>query len=324
MFFSASGESDHVQDFTARSGCDHRGLDLAARRGLCRRRAQGDSHRLGDLQSGVDDPQAKGLAGEGIRQGRHQRRLGAVGRFQQGARIPQRRLDRFRIDRGLGGAGRQDQRQSDQVDLCLFAPRMDRAGDSQGFQDRLRRRSQGQARRGDARHRSAHLPGARAARRRPHRKGHHAGAAAARRRQDRADPRRRRCLGRSRSDDGAGRSRGGRKAVLPQGGRQHLGHPQCARAVPEGPSGRRSPRARGLRGGAQIFAGQLRRPEEDLHRRDQAAGGGGRQAAQGAHRADPQPHRRSRSATPSSPPASRCSRPASSTPRSTSRRRWMR
>ena len=35
-------------------------------------------------------------------------------------------------------------------------------------------RSQGQARRGDARHRSAHLPGARAARCRSHRKGHHA------------------------------------------------------------------------------------------------------------------------------------------------------
>ena len=123
----------------------------------------------------------------------------------------------------------QDQRQSDQVDLCLFAARMDRAGHDQGFEDRKRRRPQGQARRGDARHRSAHLPGARAARRRPDRKGHHAGAAAARRRQDRADPRRRRRLGRSRSDDGAGRDRGRRKAVLSQGGRQHLGHPQCAR-----------------------------------------------------------------------------------------------
>ena len=30
--------------------------------------------------------------------------------------------------------------------------------------------------------------------------------------------------------------------------------------------GRRPPRARRLRRGAQIFAGQLRRPEEDLHR----------------------------------------------------------
>ena len=45
------------------------------------------------------------------------------------------------IDFGLGGAGRQDQRQSDQVDLCLFAPGMDRIGYDQGFQDRNRRRS---------------------------------------------------------------------------------------------------------------------------------------------------------------------------------------
>ena len=204
--FQCLREGNHAQDFTARHGCGHRSLDLAARRGLCRRCAQGNSHRLGDLQSRVDGPQAKGIAGEGIRQGRHQRRLGAVRRFQQGARIPQRRLDRFRIDRRLGGAGRPDQRQPDQIDLCLFAPRMDRAGDSKGFQDRLRCRSQGQARRGDPRHRSAHLPGACAARCRPHRKGHHAGAAAACRRQDGADPRRCRCLGRPRSDDGIGGS----------------------------------------------------------------------------------------------------------------------
>ncbi len=112
----------------------------------------------------------------------------------------------------------------------LFAARMDRAGDDQGLEDFERRRPQGQARRGDPRHRSAHLPGARAARRRPHRKGHHADPAAARRRQDRADPRRRRCLGRARPDDGAGRDRGRRQAVLSQARRQHLGHPQCARS----------------------------------------------------------------------------------------------
>ena len=194
-------------------------------------------------------------------------RLGAVGRFQQGAGIPQRRLDRFRLDRGLGGAGRQDQRQPDQVDLRLFAARMDRAGDAQGLQDRDGRRSQGQARRGDARHRSAHLPGARAARRRPHREGHHAGAAAACRRQDRADPRRRRRLGRPRSDDGAGRSRGGRQAVLPQGRRQHLGHPQRARAVPEGSSRSSSAACSRCYEEARKYSlGQLRRPEEDLHR----------------------------------------------------------
>ena len=57
----------------------------------------------------------------------------------------------------------QDQRQSDQVDLCLFASGMDRAGDAQGHGDQQDRGSQGQARRGDPRHRSAHLPGARAA-----------------------------------------------------------------------------------------------------------------------------------------------------------------
>ena len=62
---------------------------------------------------------------------------------------------------------------------------------------------------------------------------------------------------------------------------------KCARAVPEGLSGRGSPRARHLRGGAQIFGGELRRPEEDLHGHHQIAGRGGRQAAQGAHRTDP-------------------------------------
>ena len=79
----------------------------------------------------------------------------------------------------------------------------------------------------------------------------------------------------------------GAKLFYRKAGRQHLGHPQCPRAVLEGLSGRGSPRARGVRRGAQIFAGQLRRPEEDLHRRHQAAGHRGRQAAQGAHRTDP-------------------------------------
>ena len=84
-----------------------------------------------------------------------------------------------------------------------LASGMDRAGDAQGYADQQDRGSQGQARRGDPRHRSAHLPGARAAVGRHERKGHPAGAAAASRRQDRADSRRRRRLGRSRSDDGA-------------------------------------------------------------------------------------------------------------------------
>ena len=192
-----------------------------------RRQARGNPHRLGDLQSGLHGAQGQGPAGKGIRQGRHRHPLGADARLQQGAGIPQCRLDRFRLDRRLRGAARQDQRQSDQVDLRLFAPGMDRAGDAQGHADQQDRGSQGQARRGDPRHRSAHLPGARAAHRSADREGHHAGAAAASRRQDRADPRRRRCLGRARSDDGGGRGRGRRAAVLSQQGGQHLGHPQC-------------------------------------------------------------------------------------------------
>ena len=62
-------------------------------------------------------------------------------------------------------AGEQDQRQSDQVDLCLFAAGMDRARHPQGHDDQQDRGPQGQARRGHPRHRSAHLPGARAAKR---------------------------------------------------------------------------------------------------------------------------------------------------------------
>ena len=47
----------------------------------------------------------QGPAREGIRQGRHRDPLGADARLQQGARIPQRRLDRFRLDRRLRRAG---------------------------------------------------------------------------------------------------------------------------------------------------------------------------------------------------------------------------
>ena len=96
----------------------------------------------------------------------------------------------------------------DQVGLRLFAAGMDRAGHHQGQQDQQGRGPQGQEGRDGARHRPAHLRGARAARRRPDRQGHHPGAgAAARRRRHRAHPRRRRCLGRSRPDDGAARDR---------------------------------------------------------------------------------------------------------------------
>ena len=94
----------------------------------------------------------------------------------------------------------QDQRQSDQVGLRLFEAGMDGARHDQGLQDHQGRRSQGQEDRDGARHRSAHLHGARAAGGRDHRQGLHAGArAAACRRRHRADPRRRRRLGGPRS-----------------------------------------------------------------------------------------------------------------------------
>ena len=78
-------------------------------------------------------------------------------------------------------------------------------GHAQGYRDQQNRRPQGQARRGDARHRSAHFPGAGAALGRDDREGHQRGVAAASRRQDRAHSRRRRRLGRPRSDDGGRR-----------------------------------------------------------------------------------------------------------------------
>ena len=59
----------------------------------------------------------------------------------------------------------------DQVDLRLFAARMDGARHAQGDRHRQGRRSQGQARRRHARHRSAHLPRARPRRCGPDREG---------------------------------------------------------------------------------------------------------------------------------------------------------
>ena len=68
----------------------------------------------------------KGLL-EKDRQGRHHGALGADARLQQGAGVPQRRLDRFRLHRRRRRADRADQRQSDQGGLCLFAAGMDGA-----------------------------------------------------------------------------------------------------------------------------------------------------------------------------------------------------
>ena len=78
------------------------------------------------------------------------------------------------------------------------------------------RRPQGPAHRGDARHRPAHLPGARAGHRRADRARRQAGAAAASRWPHRARARRRRRVGRSGPDDGRRRSGERRAAVLSQ------------------------------------------------------------------------------------------------------------
>ena len=91
---------------------------------------------------------------------------------QQRAPVPQRLVDRFRFDGRLGRAGRQDQRQSDQVGLHLLAAGMDRAGHRQGQQDHQARGPQGQEGGDGARHRPAHLCGACAALRRTDRQGH--------------------------------------------------------------------------------------------------------------------------------------------------------
>ena len=146
----------------------------------------------------------KGLPGEGIRQGRHRRALGADGELRERAAVPQRRLDRFRLDRRLRRAGRADQRQSDQVGLRLFEdrngprsspPRTARSPSSPTSRARRSRWCAAPTRTSSAVRALLSVgitdkdsPGA--------------GAAACRRRH-RAAARRRRRLGRPRSDDGA-------------------------------------------------------------------------------------------------------------------------
>src|SRR5689334_6169062 len=62
-------EAGHDLDDTTHSA---RGSHCARRdpRGKGGGPAQGDPHRLGNLQPGVDGPEAEGAAGEGVRQGR--------------------------------------------------------------------------------------------------------------------------------------------------------------------------------------------------------------------------------------------------------------
>ena len=126
-----------------------------------------------------------------------------------------------------------------------------------------------------------------------------------------ADPRRRRRLGRPRPDDGAGRGRGAAPSCsIRKAEANTWGVLNVREAVRQGASRRSSARARGLRGGAQIVARQSRRAEEDLHRRRPSCPTPSSTSSSGAHRADPQPHRRAAARDPSSPPASRCRRPA--------------
>ena len=95
-------------------------------------------------------------------------------------------------------------------------PGMDRSGHHEGQPDPGGRRPQGPAHRGDARHRPAHLPGARAGDRRADRARREAGAAAAPRWPHRARARRRRRMGRPGPDDGRRGSGERRAAVLPE------------------------------------------------------------------------------------------------------------
>ena len=86
-------------------------------------------------------------------------------------------------------------------------------------------------------------------------------------RQHRAHPRRRRCLGRPRPDDGAGtRSRTARGCSIRNTEANTWGILNAREEFLKDHPRRREARALGLRGGAQIFARQLRRAEEDLHR----------------------------------------------------------
>ena len=108
-----------------------------------------------------------------------------------------------------------DQRQPDPDESTSIRSRSGRRWSPAPTLARHGRRPEGQAHRGDPRHRPAHLPAARA-RRAPGspRSRRAAGAAAARRRPHRTAARRRRRLGRARSADGRRRARAAARALL--------------------------------------------------------------------------------------------------------------
>ena len=274
-----------------------------------------DPARLRHLQSAVAGPQgAQDPRGEpGGRQDR--RPLGPEPGLQQGARIPQCRRHRSGLDgRRRGPAGRH-QRQSHQVGLRLLAARMDGARHPRQHRHRQGRGPQGQAHRRHARHRSLHLPAAGPGPERPGRKGRHPRPAAASGRPSGAGARRCRRLGRSRSDDGAGRSRR-RQAVSSRCRPQYLGRAQCPHGVRQGAAGTGGQGRCRLRAGAHLGQGEPGRTRQAAGnlRQDRCPR---RRPADHAHRPQGRRHRSSRSCRRSKPPASPCKRPASSRPKST-------
>ena len=134
----------------------------------CRRSRHGHP-RLGLLQPGQPRAEAGGLARGGAQAGRDRGPLGAEPGLEQGARVPQRRQPRFRLDRGCRGPAGQGQRQPDRDRLDLLQAGMDRAGHPARFRHRQGRGPQGQADRGHQGHRPLHLPAARAGQARPRR-----------------------------------------------------------------------------------------------------------------------------------------------------------
>ena len=218
---------------------------------------------------------------------------------------------------GAAALHRQDQRQPDQIHLRLFAARMDGAGHPQGHRHHQGRGPEGQARRGHPRHRSAHLPGARA-RRRP--------GSPRRTSSSSCCSTRTAALALERGDVdawagldpmmAAAEVESGADAVLPQCRRQHLGLLNVREAFAKEQPGARQARAQGLRGGPRLSLANPDELKQISRRLHQAARAGHRPPAR-AHRAHPFDTSASRRRTRSSPPASRCSRPASSSPTST-------
>ena len=234
--------------------------------------AQGNPRRLGDLQSGLDAAEGQGLPREGIRQGRHHGPLGAD-RLAPATRcsssMPARSISARPPARPRWSPRSTATRSSRSTSIRVRnGPRWSSAKDSKITKVEDLKGKKVAMVRGTDPHiflvRALLAAGLTDKDITPVLVQQHADGGTALIRGDvdawaGLDP-----------DDGAARDQGRRQAVLSQARGQHLGHPQRARGVRQGQPGDRQARDRGLRGGAQIFARQLRRAEEDLHRRDQA------------------------------------------------------